>query len=149
MAARDGQVKDERVPIYAYWSYLFFDHKADAGDRTKITSRIKEAVIGLAQGREDELTSYWNPRVSVHGNPTRSVERVGRPHARSRDDGSSIYIFPRRGTWKLLRDVNQAIQDLCHYYYIDGYNRGQRLLYMIARDEITVDQINERQAKRV
>jgi len=150
VAARDGQVKDERVPIYSYWSYLFFDHKVKAGDRTKITSRIKRAVIKLAEGREDELTSYWNPRKSVHGNPKRFVEMVGRPNASGgSSEGSSIYIFPRRGTWKLLRDINAGIQDLCHYYYFQGYERGQRLLYQIARCELTMDEINERQAKKI
>lgn len=150
VAARDGRTKDERVPIYLYWSYLFFDNKADVGDRSDINSRIKKAIIDLAQGREDELTSYWNPRKSVHGNPTRFVECVGKPNgSRGGSDGSSIYIFPRRGTWKLLRDLNRAILDICQYHYVRGYERGQRLLVQIARGEVTVDEINERQAKRI
>ena len=150
VAARDGRVSDERVPIYQYWSYLFFDNKAEPRRRTDISHELKAAVIKLAEGREDELTSYWNPRRSVHGNPSRHIERVGRPNqSGGSNEGSSIYIFPRRGTWKLLRDINQAILDLCHYYYVDGYTHGQRLLHMIARGELSVDKINERQAKRL
>jgi len=149
VAARDGQVKDERVPVYTHWSYLFFDNSGEPRRSLEIHHDIKKAVIGLAQGREDELTSYWNPRKSVHGNPTRFVERVGRPDSHSgSNDGSSIYIFPRRGTWKLMRDLNRAILDLCQHHYINGYKRGQRLLHMIARGELSVDQINERQVKR-
>lgn len=147
---RNNQVKDERVPVYLYWSYLSFDNKADVPRRHEINSDIKKAIIGLAQGREDELTSYWNPRQSVHGHPSRHVERVGRPDGSSgSQEGSSIYIFPRRGTWKLMRDLNGAILRLCQYHYISGYERGKRLLHQIANDELSVDQINERQAKRL
>ena len=149
-ANRKKAVKDERVPVYTYWSYLSFDNKAEPRRRYEINHDIKQAVIGLAQGREDELTSYWNPRLSVHGNPKRFVERVGRPDASSgSNEGSSIYIFPRRGTWKLMRDLNRAILELCQYHYIDGYKRGKRLLHQIARGELSVDEINERQAKRL
>lgn len=152
MAKRNNQMKDERVPVYLYWSYLSFDNSAnlDPRRRNEINHDIKRAIIALAQGREDELTSYWNPRRSVHGNPTRFVERVGRPDSHSSsNEGSSVYIFPRRGTWKLLRDLNRAILDLCQYHYINGYERGQRLLYQIARGELSVDEINDRQAKRI
>ncbi len=150
VASRDGRVKDERVPIYSYWSYLSFDKKGNADNRTKITGRIKRAVIKLAEGREDELTSSFNLRKSVHGNPQRHITLIGRPNeGEGNRDRSSTYIFPRRGTGKLMRDINAGIQDLCRYHYIDGYERGRRLLYQITMGELTVDEINERQAKRI
>lgn len=133
--------KDERIPVYSYWSYMYFNNEDEPKTRNEIGYRIRQAALNLADGRKDEMAPYFGSKVGG---------LVGRPNEGrgSYNEGHSVYIFPRRGTWKNLNDLNNAILDLVHYYYRDGYKHGRRLLHQIARGELTIEEINERMAKK-
>lgn len=138
-----GRDKIEQVPILGYWSFIFgwTKDKREAFDRSKINSRIRDAVIKLAGGERDEFDHYFSKARTLGMLKT----HIGSPDNTSRSgEQSTVYKFPRRGTWKLLQDLTYAIRDLVNHHYNKGFQDGSNLLGRIARGEITVNEINER-----
>lgn len=135
--------KIEQVPIFRYWSF-FYDwvkDKRESLDSYKINHRIRDAAIKLAGGKEDEFDHLFSKARALGMLKT----HIGRPgFSGGSGEGSRVYKFPKRGTWKLLQDLTFAIRDLANYYYNKGWQDGSNLLGRIARGELSVDEINKR-----
>ena len=115
--------KIEQVPIFRYWSF-FYDwvkDKRESLDRYEINHRIRDAAIALAGGREEEFDHFFSKARTLGMLKT----HVGRPgFSGGSGEGSRVYKFPKRGTWKLLQDLTRAIRDLANYYYNRGFQDG-------------------------
>jgi len=138
-----GRDKIEQVPVFQYWSFFYgwVKDKRESLDRYKINFRIKDAAIALAGGKEDEFDHFFSKARTLGMLKT----HVGRPgFSGGSGEGSRVYTFPRRGTWKLLQDLTCAIRDLANYHYNSGFQDGSSLLGRIAKGEVTVDEINKR-----
>lgn len=138
-----GRDKIEQVPVFGYWSFFFGwnKDKRESFDRSKINRRIRNAVIKLAGGKEEEFDRFFSKARTLGMLKT----HVGRPGATSNvNEGSRVFKFPRRGTWKLLQDLTYAIRDLANHHYNRGFMDGSSLLMRIASGELSVKEINER-----
>lgn len=126
--------KAEYIPILWYW-WVGAGAKADRpkGDRSEITRRIRTAIIWLAGGMKTDR--QYHPRTH---------KQIGRPYGTTYDSSFDIYRFPRRGTWKKLLELTEAIADLARWYYVDGHQNGRHLLAQIASGKLTIEEINKR-----
>lgn len=139
-----GRDKTEQVPIFTYWSFFYgwVKDKREHLDRYKINHRIREAAISLAGGEKQEFDNHFHSKARTLGMLKTHVGRPG--YSGGGGEGSTVYRFPRRGTWKLLQDLTLAIRDLSNHHYNKGYMDGSNLLFRISSGELTVDEINER-----
>ena len=138
-----GRDRIEQVPILVYWSFIFgwTKDKRESFDRSKITSRIRDAAIALAGGEKDEFDRYFSKARTLG----MLKEHIGSPDNTTRSgEQSTVYRFPRRGTWKLLKDLTYAIRDLANHHYNKGFQDGSYLLRRIARGELSVNELNEK-----
>lgn len=138
-----GSERIEQVPVLVYWSFFFgwVKDKMESLDRSEINDRIRKATIALADGEEDEFDRFFSKARTLGMLKT----HVGRPGDKGRSgEGSRVYRFPKRGTWKLLKDLTEAIRDLANCHYNSGFQDGHSLLRRIASGEVTVNDINER-----
>jgi len=138
-----GRDRIEQVPILSYWSFIFgwTKDRRESFDRSKINIRIRDAIIKLAGGEKDEFDHYFSKARTLGMLKT----HIGSPDNTSRSgESSTVYRFPRRGTWKLLQDLTYAIRDLVNHHYNSGFQDGSSLLGRIAKGEVTVDEINKR-----
>ena len=138
-----GRDRIEQVPILGYWSFIFgwTKDRRESFDRSKINMRIRDAIIKLARGERDEFDHYFSKARTLGV----LKEHIGSPDNTSRTgEQSTVYKFPRRGTWKLLKDLTYAIRDLVNHHYNKGFQDGSSLLMRIANGEISVDEINKR-----
>jgi len=138
-----GRDKIEQVPVFQYWAFFYdwMKDRRESFDRSKINSRIREAAIKLAGGKEDEFDHFFSKARTLGMLKT----HVGRPgFSGGSDEGSRVYTFPRRGTWKLLNDLTYAIRDLANYHFNDGFQKGSYLLGRIANGELSIEEINRR-----
>ncbi len=132
-----GRDKPERIPIRHYWSFMYgWSDKRDlTHDRMDINGRIKRAVIALAGGKKDEFAPYFsNIRAAS----------IGSPNEKGGGSGKDVYVFPKRGTWKILKELTFAIRDLANYNYNKGFQDGSGLLARIASGDLSIEDINRR-----
>lgn len=137
-----GSERIEQVPIINYWAFFYgwVKDKMQSLDRNEINSRIRSAVIALADGEEDEFDRFFSKARTLGMLKT----HIGKPGQLGGGEDSRVYRFPKRGTWKLLKDLTEAIRDLANYHYNSGFQDGHSLLRRIASGEVTVNDINER-----
>ena len=85
-----GRDKIEQVPVFRYWSFFFGwgKDKRERFDRYEIAGRIRDAVIKLAGGKEEEFDHFFSKARTLGMLKT----HVGRPGATSRTgEQTSVY----------------------------------------------------------